>query len=128
MRNRIKRIDREYGSLAAAISSLKARELSNYILVIGKINLFDCKLFDYCDWQFFLTKFKKLIIKVEVERKMRFCDFKKQLSDYIEKMVYEDYKDELMILVREAYGIKDDKELYEVAKRIFKKEKIEDEL
>ena len=110
MRNRIKRIDREYGSLAAAISSLKAKELANYILVIGKINLFDCKLFDYCDWQFFLTKFKKLIIKVEVERKMRFCDFKKQLSDYIEKMVYEDYKDELMILVREAYGIKDDKE------------------
>lgn len=49
MRNRIKRIDREYGSLASAISSLKAKELANYILVIGKINLFDCKLFDYCD-------------------------------------------------------------------------------
>ena len=59
---------------------------------------------------------------------MRFCDFKKQLSEYIENMAYEDYKDELMILVREAYGIKDDKELYEVAKRIFKKEKTEDEL
>ena len=49
MRNRIKRIDREYGSLSAAISSLKAKELANYILVIGKINLFDCKLFDICD-------------------------------------------------------------------------------
>ena len=122
MRNRIKRKDREYGSLSAAISSLKAKELANYILVVGKINMLDCKLFDHCDWQFFLAKFKRLIIKVEVERKMRFCDFKKQLSDYIEKMVYEDYKNELMILVREAYGIKDDKELYEVAKRIFKKE------
>ena len=109
MRNRTKRVDREYGSLSAAISSLKAKELANYILVVGKINLLDCKLFDHCDWQFFLAKFKRLIIKVEVERKMRFCDFKKQLSDYIEKMVYEDYKDELMILVREAYGIKDDK-------------------
>lgn len=122
MRNRIKRKDREYGSLSAAISSLKAKELANYILVVGKINMLECKLFDHCDWQFFLAKFKRLIIKVEVERKMRFCDFKKQLSDYIEKMVYEDYKNELMILVREAYGIKDDKELYEVAKRIFKKE------
>ena len=122
MRNRIKRKDREYGSLSAAISSLKAKELANYILVVGKINSLDCKLFDHCDWQFFLAKFKRLIIKVEVERKMKFCDFKKQLSDYIEKMVYEDYKDELMILVREAYGIKDDKELYEVAKRIFNKE------
>ena len=128
MRNRIKRIDREYGSLSAAISSLKAKELANYILVIGKINLFDCKLFDHCDWQFFLAKFKKLIIKVEVERKMRFCDFKKQLSEYIENMAYEDHKEELMILVREAYGIKDDEKLYEVAKRIFKKEKTEDEL
>ena len=128
MRNRTKRVDREYGSLSAAISSLKAKELANYILVMGKIHTFDCKLFDICDWQFFLTKFKKLIIRVEVERKMRFCDFKKQLSDYIEKMVYEDYKEELMILVREAYGIKDDEELYEVAKRIFKKEKTEDEL
>lgn len=122
MRNRIKRKDREYGSLSAAISSLKAKELANYILVVGKINLLNCKLFDHCDWQFFLAKFKRLIIKVEVERKMRFYDFKKQLSDYIEKMVYEDYKDELLILVREAYGIKDDEELYEVAKRIFKKE------
>ena len=128
MRNRIKRIDREYGSLSAAISSLKAKELANYILVMGKIHTFDCKLCDYCDWQFFLTKFKKLIIKVEVERKMRFCDFKKQLSDYIENMAYEDHKEELMILVREAYGIKDEEELYKVAKRIFKKEKIEDEL
>lgn len=128
MRNRIKRIDREYGSLASAISSLKAKELANYILVIGKINLFDCKLFDYCDWQFFLAKFKRLIISVEVERKMRFCDFKKQLSEYIEQMAYEDYKEELMILVREAYGIKDDEELYEAAKRLFKKEKTEEEL
>ena len=49
MRNRIKRIDREYGSLSAAISSLKAKELANYILVVGKINLLDCKLFDHCD-------------------------------------------------------------------------------
>ena len=128
MRNRIKRKEREYGSLSAAISSLKAKELANYILVVGKINMLDCKLFDICDWQFFLAKFKRLIIKVEVERKMRFCDFKKQLSDYIEKMVYEDYKDELMILVREAYGIKDDDKLYEVAKIIFKKEKTENEL
>ena len=52
---------------------------------------------------------------------MKFCDFKKQLSDYIEKMVYEDYKDELMILVREAYGIKDDKELYEAVRSEVKK-------
>ena len=49
MRNRTKRKDREYGSLSAAISSLRAKELANYILVIGKINLFNCKLFDYCD-------------------------------------------------------------------------------
>ena len=128
MRNRTKRVDREYGSLSAAISSLKAKELANYILVVGKINLFDCKLFDHCDWQFFLAKFKRLIIKVEVERKMRFCDFKKQVSDFIEKMAYEDYKDELMILVREAYGTKDDDKLYEIAKGIFKKEKTGDEL
>ena len=51
---------------------------------------------------------------------MRFCDFKKQLSDYIENMAYEDHKEELMILVREAYGSKDEDTLYEVAKTIFK--------
>ena len=90
--------------------------------------MLDCKLFDHCDWQFFLAKFKRLIIKVEVERKMRFCDFKKQVSDFIEKMAYEDYKDELMILVREAYGTKDDEKLYEIAKGLFNKEKTEDEL
>ena len=59
---------------------------------------------------------------------MRFCDFKKQVSDFIEKMAYEDYKDELMILVREAYGTKDDEKLYEIAKGLFNKEKTEDEL
>lgn len=128
MRNRIKRIDREYGSLASAISSLKAKELANYIFVIGLINQKWKQLFDLGDWQFFMVEFKKLIIKLEVERKMKYCDFKKQIGEYIENMAYEEVKEELIVLVREAYGIKDDEELYEVAKRIFKKEKPKDEL
>ena len=128
MRNRTKRKDREYGSLASAISSLKAKELANYIFAIGLINYDWKQLFDLGDWQFFMVEFKKLIIKLEVERKMKYCDFKKQIGEYIENMAYEEVKEELMILVRESYGVKDDEELYEVAKGIFKKEKTEDEL
>lgn len=128
MRNRIKRIDREYGSLASAISSLRAKELANYIFTIGLINQKWKQLFDLGDWQFFMVEFKKLIIKLEVERKMKYCDFKKQIGEYIENMAYEEVEEGLIVLVREAYGIKDDEELYEVAKRIFKKEKPKDEL
>lgn len=71
-----------------------------------------------------MVKFKELAIKLEVERKMRYGDFKKKIGKYIENISYEELKNEMIVLVRETYGSKEENELFKKAKTIFKKDKI----
>ena len=124
MRDRTLRKDRDYNSLGSAISSLKAKELVDYIFIIEKVNRTWCRLFDPYDWQCFMVKFKELAIKLEVERKMRYGDFKKKIGKYIENISYEEFKNEMIVLVRETYVSKEENELFKKAKTIFKKDKI----
>lgn len=120
MRNRTLRRDRDYVSLSSAISSMRAKELANYIFVIGLINLKHCKLFKSRDWDNFMARFKELAVKLEVDRIINYYDFRTEISDLIDNMSFDECKDKLMVLVREAYGCKEHEDLYEVAKKLFK--------
>lgn len=120
MRNRTLRRDRDYVSLSSAISSMRAKELANYIFVIGLINLKHYKLFRSKEWECFMVRFKELAVKLEVDRTINYCDFRIEISDLIDNMVFAGCKEKLMVLVREAYGCKDHEVLYEVAKKLFK--------
>ena len=57
---------------------------------------------------------------LELEKNIKYKEFRESLGKLIEKYTKEEVHDKLIILVREAYGSKDEDSLYEVAKTIFK--------
>ena len=113
-----KRKDREYPLLAAAIKSLRHSELANFYGVYGRLQI---------QWHLFCTndewiKFQSWMkphIENMMARRISFKVFKDEFADYIERLSNPYTHERLVILVRDAFNCKDDKELYRMAKEVF---------
>ena len=64
--------------------------------------------------------FKELAKQLEVEKSIKYKEYREVFGKLIEEYTKEEVHDKLILLVREAYGSKDEDTLYEVAKTIFK--------
>ena len=106
--------------LASSICGLKYKDLARYFRVIGKIHFFEKKIFKDGVWEEFSKKGKDKARLLELEKKIKYKEFRESLGKLIEEYTKEEVHDKLIVLVREAYGSKDEDSLYEVAKTIFK--------
>lgn len=115
------KIDFEDGNkLASSLCGLKYKDLVKYFSVIGKIHFYDWKIFKDGVWNEFSRKGKELAVKLEVEKSIKYKEYRIEFGKLIEEYTKEEVHDKLILLVREAYGSKDEDTLYEVAKTIFK--------
>ena len=116
-----KRLDFDEGNkLASSICGLKYKDLARYFRVIGKIHFLEKRIFKDGVWEEFSKKGKDKARLLEVEKKIKYKEFRESLGKLIEEYTKEEVHDKLILLVREAYGSKDEDSLYEVAKTIFK--------
>ena len=106
--------------LASSLCGLKYKDLFMYFSVIGKYHFLEKKIFKDGVWNEFSNKGKELAKKLEVEKSIKYKEYREQFGKLIEEYTKEDVHDKLILLVREAYGSKDEDSLYEVAKTIFK--------
>ena len=118
---RKKRLDYEEGNkLASSLCGLKYKDLFRYFSVIGKFHFFEKKIFKDSVWEEFSRKGKELAKKLEVEKSIKYKEYREEFGKLIEEYTKEEVHDKLILLVREAYGSKDEDSLYEVAKTIFR--------
>ena len=118
---RKKKIEFEDGNkLTSSLCGLKYKDLFRYFSVIGKYHFLEKKIFKDGVWNEFSNKGKELAKKLEVEKSIKYKEYREQFGKLIEEYTKEDVHDKLILLVREAYGSKDEDSLYEVAKTIFK--------
>lgn len=106
--------------LASSLCGLKYKDLFMYFSVIGKYHFLEKKIFKDGVWNEFSNKGKELAKKLEVEKSIKYKEYREQFGKLIEEYTKEEVHDKLILLVREAYGSKDEDTLYEVAKTIFK--------
>ena len=116
---RIKRADRDYDMLSSSLCALKYKELLNFFSVIGEFHFYEMKIFKDGVWNDFSKKGKSLAVKLEVERKINYKEYREAFSELIQEYTKEELHDKLILFVREVYGEKDEDVLYEKAKKIF---------
>ena len=117
---RVNRKDRFYGSVVEVLSKFRYKELANYFYVIGLCNHYGADIFERVNIKPYMKEIRGLIDRFEIERKINYKTFRAGVIEAIEKYTKEEVHDKLILLVREAYGSKDEDSLYEVAKTIFK--------
>ena len=106
--------------LACSFCGLKYEDLFRYFSVIGKYHFLEKKIFKDGVWDEFSRKGKELAKQLEVEKSIKYKEYREAFGKLIEEYTKEEVHDKLILLVREAYGSKDEDTLYEVAKTIFK--------
>lgn len=106
--------------LASSLCGLKYKDLFRYFSVIGKYHFLEKKIFKDGVWEEFSRKGKDLAKQLEVEKSIKYKEYREAFGKLIEEYTKEEVHDKLILLVREAYGSKDEDTLYEVAKTIFK--------
>ena len=106
--------------LASSLCGLKYKDLFMYFSVIGKYHFLEMKIFKDGVWEEFSRKGKDLAKQLEVEKSIKYKEYREEFGRLIEEYTKEEVHDKLILLVREAYGSKAEDSLYEVAKTIFK--------
>ena len=106
--------------LASSLCGLKYKDLFMYFSVIGKYHFLEKKIFKDGVWEEFSRKGKDLAKQLEVEKSIKYKEYREEFGRLIEEYTKEEVHDKLILLVREAYGSKDEDTLYEIAKTIFK--------
>ena len=106
--------------LASSLCGLNYKDLFRYFSVIGKYHFLEKKIFKDGVWEEFSRKGKDLAKQLEVEKSIKYKEYREEFGRLIEEYTKEEVHDKLILLVREAYGSKDEDSLYEVAKTIFK--------
>lgn len=106
--------------LASSLCGLKYKDLFMYFSVIGKFHFLEKKIFKDGVWEEFSRKGKDLAKQLEVEKSIKYKEYRESFGKLIEEYTKEEVHDKLILLVREAYGSKDEDTLYEIAKTIFR--------
>ena len=106
--------------LASSLCGLKYEDLFRYFSVIGKYHFLEKKIFKDGVWDEFSKKGKELAKQLEVEKSIKYKEYREEFGRLIEEYTKEEVHEKLILLVRETYGSKDEDSLYEVAKTIFK--------
>lgn len=110
----------ENNRLANSICGLKYKDLFRYFSVIGKYHFLEQRLFKDGVWEEFSRKGKDLAKQLEVEKSIKYKEYRETFGKLIEEYTKEEVHEKLILLVREAYGSKDEDTLYDMAKTIFK--------
>ena len=106
--------------LASSLCGLKYKDLFMYFSVIGKYHFLEKKIFKDGVWEEFSKKGKDLAKQLELEKSIKYKEYREAFGKLIEEYTKEEAHDKLILLVREAFGSKDEDSLYEVAKTIFR--------
>lgn len=105
--------------LSSAICGLKYKDLAKYFRVIGKLHFCEKKIFKDGTWDEFSKCGKELAKQLEIEKSIKYKEYRIEFGKLIEKYTIEEFHNNLILLIREAFGAKDDDTLYENAKKIF---------
>lgn len=118
-RIRTLRKDRDYPMLNAAIGSLKYKELLNYMMVFGKLQILHRLFMPKENFDSFMRVLKTKINEFEVERKINYKEFRDWMGDAIEVLSDESTHNQLIQLARDIYNLKNEEDAYIIGKRIF---------
>ena len=117
---RKKKIEFEDGNkLASSLCGLTYKDLFRYFSVVGKFHFLEKKIFKDGVWNEFSKKGKELAKQLEVEKSIKYKEYREEFGKLMEEYTKEELHEKLMLLVRETFGAKDEDTLYECAKRIF---------
>ena len=111
---RIKRKDKFYGSVVEVLSNYRYKELANYFYVIGLCNHYGADIFERENIKPYMKEIKELMDKFEVERKINYKEFRKGVSETIEKYTKKESHLKLIQLGVELFNIKDEDEALEI--------------
>ena len=109
----------DWNKLASSLCGLKYKDLFRYFSVIGKYHFLEKKIFKDGVWNEFSNKGKELAKKLEVEKSIKYKEYRIEFGKLIEKYTKEESHNKLILLVRDAFSAKDDDTLYESAKKLF---------
>ena len=113
------RKDRDYPILGSALKSLRHSEFALFYGMFGRLQIGWNVFCSRDDWNTFHTWMRPHIDKLYA-RKISYQKFRDELADYIERLSNPNTHGQLLMLVRETFNCKDEKELYKRAKEIFK--------
>ena len=112
-------ISEDENKLSSAICGLKYKDLAKYFRVIGKLHFCEKQIFKEGTWDEFSKRGKELAKQLEVEKSIKYKEYRIEFGKLIEKYTKEESHNNLILLVRDAFSAKDDDTLYESAKKLF---------
>ena len=121
---RVNRKDRFYGSVVEVLSNYRYKELATYFLVIGLCNLYGADIFERENIKPYMKKIKELMDKFEVERIINYIEFRKCVSETIEKYTKKDSHLKLIQLGVELFNVRNTDKALEIGNRLFEVEAI----
>ena len=121
---RVNRKDRFYGSVVEVLSNYRYKELANYFYVIGLCNHYGADIFERENIKPYMKKIKELMDKFEVERKINYKEFRKCVSETIEKYTKKESHLKLIQLGVELFNVRNTDKALEIGNRLFEVEAI----
>ena len=112
------RKERDYPMLGAALKSLRHGEFAKFYGVYGRLQIGWGIFSSRVEWDQF-HKWMRPHIDNLLTRRISYRVFRDELADYIERMANPKTHEKLIVLARETYNCHDDKELYELGKKLF---------
>ena len=106
------RIDRDYPALEAAINALRHKELSNFVYAVSKFNIKTGLLFEKEDFEYYWKALRTLIDKFEIERKIKYKEFRSELAFIIQHRTRRQFWEELIVLARESFNSEEKEDVY----------------
>ena len=121
---RVNRKDRFYGSVVEVLSNYRYKELATYFLVIGLCNHYGADIFERENIKPYMKNIKELMDKFEVERKINYKEFRKCVSETIEKYTKKESHLKLIQLGVELFNVRNTDKALEIGNRLFEVEAI----
>ena len=121
---RVNRKDRFYGSVVEVLSNYRYKELATYFYVIGLCNHYGADIFERANIKPYMKEIKELMDKFEVERKINYKEFRKCVSETIEKYTKKESHLKLIQLGVELFNVRNTDKALEIGNRIFEVEAI----